>query len=430
MISALLIGMLWSMQDCIEFGLKNNIGLQQKEITVNDSDLALQTAKFSRLPDLSANVGENANFGRSQNREGVFEDHSALSTSAGVSTSIPVFKGFEINNRIGSEKLNLEAATLDLEQARQDLSLEIVAYYLNALYAKESEAIAMEQVEINSQLVERTRLLVQGGKTTESELFNAQSSLAAAKSQLVQASNEVRTSLLDLAQSINFTDFNTFDIEVPDIDGLVLSEYFRMCPPDSIYNDCVEGRPSVMAARKRVEKAEKDTKVAQSARWPSIWIGASYNTAYYSSRNLASGNASFLDQLGQNGATTIGATLSIPIFNKLATRNSILSAKNRQKSAALELEQTRISVYKEVQHAYVNATGAWGEYQAQTGSVDAARKAFEFEKKKYESGRSTTFQFNESRQKLATAISQMTQAKFNFIYRAKILDFYRGTPLY
>lgn len=421
---------LWSLGDCIEYALEKNIDVQQRKVEVENKELSLSTSRFSRLPALSGNVGENYNIGRTQNREGVYEDHGAATTSVGANASITVFQGFRINNQIKADKLSLEAATQDLEQARQDISLQITAFYLQVLYSMESEKLSEKQVKINSELVERAKKLVAGGRSSLSELYDAQSALARSESSLVDAANSTQTAILDLAQEMNCPDYSSIAIELPDVDSMVDHEALLLSPVDSIYSDYIQRRPAVMAAQKRVEQAEANIKVAKSSFWPSINVGASYSSGYYSDQTAFGGGGSFWNQLGRNGSTAIGASLSIPIFNRMSTVNSVKTAKNNARTSRLSLEQAKLNAFKEVQQAYVNAKAAYSKYLAEMKSVDAAKKAFEFEQKKFDNGTSTSYQFNEVRQKLETVTSQMFQAKYSFLLRAKILDFYKGEPLY
>lgn len=421
---------LWTLEQCILFGLEHNISVQQREISVDNNAVALKTTKASRLPSLSANIGENVNFGRSQNRQGVYEDHSAATTNIGANAQVAVFQGFRINNQIKADRLALEAACQDLEQAKQDLSLQITGAFLQVLHAKEQEAVAQKQVDINAELLEKTKKLVSAGRSSESDLYDAESSLASAQSDLVNARNSVETSILDLVQEINYDGEASFDVIAADSDAMVDRELLLMTPPDEIYKDYIDRRPSVIAAQKRVDQANAAIKVAKSSYWPSINLGVSYGTGYYSDQKIASGNGTFWNQLGSNGSTSIGASLSIPIFNRLATSGSVRQARNNAKIQQLALEQTKLDVYKEVQQAYVNAKSAFSQYQAGIAKAEAARKAFAFEQKKYDNGRSTAYQFNEVRLKLFAATAEMTQNKYAFLLRAKILDFYKGEPLF
>lgn len=423
-------GKIWSLGDCIDYALESNISLQQSRINVENMEIALNTTRMSRLPGVSASVSESYNIGRAQNREGIYEDKGSANTSMGVNASVTVFQGMRINRQVKADKLSLEAAAMDLEQARTDLSLQVTAAYLQVLYAKEAEKMASEQVGINRILVERTEKMVEGGTKSASELYDAQSALASAESSYVDAVNTRQTAVLELVQLMNYRDYDDFDISVPEFGTELENAIVALSPVDSIYNDYIGMRPSVMAAQKRVEQAQKQVKVAQSGYWPTISAGASYNTGYYSAQAIASGNNSFWHQLSQNGTPSVGVSLSIPIFNRMATYNSVRSAKNAARMQQLSLEKEKQGVFKEVQQAYVNAKAAYGQYLSGLKSLEAAQKAFEFEQKKYEAGRSTAYQFNEQRIKYANAETRLSQAKYSFILRVKILDFYKGEPLY
>lgn len=420
----------WTLGDCIKYAQEKNIGLQQRQLTVEEQKISLNTTQMSRLPGISGSASEYYNIGRAQNREGVYEDRGSATTSFGVNAAVTVFQGMRIHNQAKADKLSLEAATQDLEQARQDLSLQITAAYLQLLYSKEAETVAYKQVDINEDLVERTGKMVDGGRSSQSELYDAQAALASAQSSLVDAVNTRQSAVLDLVQAMNLNDFNGFDIEVPAVNMMLENAILAMTPMDTIYNDYITRRPSVLAAQKRLEQAQRRVKVAQSGFYPSINIGASYNTGYYSAQAMAGGNGSFWHQLSINGSPNVGISLNVPIFNRMATVNSVKSARNSVRNQELALEQEKLNVYKEVQQAYINAKAAYGKYLSAIKSEEAARKAFEFEQTKYESGRSTAYQFNEMRSKMANASSQLSQAKYSFILRVKILDFYRGEPLY
>lgn len=420
----------WDLKDVVEFALENNVKVQTQQIVVENKEIDLKTTQFSRLPSLSASIDETANFGRSQNREGVTQDKSSYNTGIGAMAAIPVFEGFKINNQAKSDKFSLEAARMELEQTRQDIALKIVGYYLTVLYNIEARSIAEEQVRINRQLVEKVKAQVDGGKSSKSDLYDAISSLATSESGLVEAGNNYETAMLDLVQAINYPDYRGFQLVVPNTEILVGEAILTLTPADSIYESYLSRRPGILAAENRVKMAEKNVKVAQSQYWPSINLGVNYGTSYFSAQQLASGQGSFFNQLGNNGQVVIGASMSIPIFNRMATYNSVRTAKNNVRTQKLTLQQNKLDAIKEVQTAYVNATTSLGKYEAGQKSEDAARKAFEFEQKKFDAGRSTAYQYNEMRQKHETAKSKLIQAKYNFLFRSKILDFYKGNPLY
>lgn len=420
----------WTLGDCIEYALEQNIALQQRQVQVDNQKIQLQTTQFSRLPMIQGSISENYNIGRAQNREGVYEDRGSATTSVGANASVTIFQGMRIHNQAKADKLSLEAATQDLEQARQDLSINITAAYLQVLYTKENEKVAQKQVDISTELLNRTKKMVEAGRSSQSEMYDAESALASAQSSLVDAVNSRQTAILDLAQAMNYTDYNSLDVQTPIVENLLDEAMIALSPVDSIYTDYITRRPSVQAAQKRLQQAERQVKVAQASFYPSINFGASYNTGYYSAQALAGGTGSFWQQLSQNGSPSFGVSMSVPIFTRLQVRNSVRTARNAVKTQQLSLDQERLTVYKEVQQAYVNAKAAYGKYLSGLKSEEAARKAFEFEQKKFDSGRSTAYQYNEVGMKLANASAQLAQAKYSFILRVKILDFYKGEPLY
>ncbi len=421
----------WSLRKCIEFGVEHNISVQQYDLIKENQEITLQTSQLSRLPSLSANVGQNLYLGRAQDRDGLYQDRTSSTSNFGVSAGIPIFSGFRINNQIKANALELEAAVEDLNQAKENVSLQITGYYLQVLFTKELYKIAITQLELSKELVDRTKDLVQAGKSPESELYDAQASAAKEEMNVTDAANNLQVALLDLAQAINLQDMEGFDVDMPDVDATLLASQVRYSEPSNIYSSYVANKPAVKAAQLRVNESEKSLEVAKSASYPTLSLGASYSNSYYYVHKLATGlnNTSMADQLSQNGATSIGLSLSIPIFNKMATRNSVRSAKLGIRNQQLSLDKTKQDLYKEVQQAWVNAQGAYQKFISSQKGVEASQKAFEFEEEKYLSGRSNTYQYSQVRARLASSLSEEARAKFEFLLRSKILAFYEGMPI-
>ena len=193
---------LWTLEECIQFGLNNNIAVKQYELAKENQQITVETARFSRLPDLSANVGQTFYFGRTPDRDGVYQDQTGSNSSLGINTSINLFSGFQVTNQIKAEKLELMAAVEDLNRAREDLSLAITGNYLQVLLSRELYQIALDQLELNRRQVEQTQLLVTGGKSSDSDLYDARSSLAQQQMQVTDAANSLQLSLLGLTQAM------------------------------------------------------------------------------------------------------------------------------------------------------------------------------------------------------------------------------------
>lgn len=421
----------WTLKECIDYAIEHNIEVRQRVLEKRNQELNVNTAQYSRLPDLNAGLGQNFYFGRGPGRDGTYQDQSQSSSSLDINTRVPVFSGFRVHHQIQMEKLNLQAAIAELDRAKEDLSLNITSYFLQVLFNHELYRIAEEQVRLNREQVERTGILVRGGKVPESELFDARASLAKEELNKTQAQNTLKLSLLDLSQLLNLETVEGFEIEMPDIEHILIEQIVHLMTPESVFTASVKNRPAVMAAEFRLRSSEKNLKIAKSAYYPQLSLGASYSNSYYHTYNLGEGgsNPSFSTQLSRNGSESVGLNLSIPIFNRMSTRNQVRSARISIENQELMLENMRQNLYKEIQQAYYNAVAAHEKYLSSEKSVEASRTAFRYEEQKYNAGRSTSYQFNDAKTRLAKSLSEAAQAKYDFIFRTKILDFYNGRPL-
>lgn len=422
----------WTLKQCIEYAIEHNINVRQRILEKDNRELELSTSRYSRLPNLNANVGQNFYFGRGPGRDGTYQDQSQSSSSLSVSTNVPVFSGFRINNEVRAKKLDLQAAIEELNRAKEDLSLNITSYYLQVLLYKELLGVAQEQVQLSKEQVEQTAVLVRGGKSPESELFDARAALAREELNRTEAANNLKLSLVDLSQLLNLASPEQFDIILPETEGIVIGEMLNLQTPVEVFTNSVNNRPIVKAAEFRLQSSERNLKIARSAYYPSLSLGASYNNSYYHTYNLNGGssNPSFSSQLSNNGSESVGLSLSIPIFNRLSTKNQVRMARLSIENQQLLLDDVRLGLYKEIQQAYYNALAAHEKFRSSEKSVEASRIAFRYEEQKYNAGKSTSYQFNDIKTRLAKSQSEALQAKYDFIFRSKILDFYNGIPLY
>lgn len=422
----------WTLRQCIEYAIEHNIDIRSRMLECNNQEIQLNTAKMSRLPNLNAGANQYFGFGRSTSRDGTTEDNSSSNSSFNLQTSVPVFTGFRIPNEIKQKKYDLAAAIEDLNKAKEDISLNITGYYLQTLYYKELLKIAQTQVELTKQQLIQTEILVESGKNPLSDLYDTQAQLAKDELSLTEGYNNVMLALLDLSQALNLTQEADFDIEEPDISQIFLNDLKDLATPGTVYENSVGTRPSIKAARHRLESSFKTLKIAQSGYFPTLNLSAGYSNSYYYSYNLPEGykNMSFKDQLKNNGSESIGLSLSIPIFNRFATRNQVRQTRLSIESQKLQLELAKQNLYKEIQQAYYNASASEDKFKSAAKAVEAARIAFEYEDTKYKNGRSTPLELNNAQVRLERSLSEEAQAKYDYVFRSKILDFYNGKPLY
>ena len=422
----------WSLEACINYAYANNLQLKQKMEEQEARKVELHTSKHSWLPAVNANMGQSFQFGRSTSKSGVIVDQNAANTTFNINLDMPIFDGFKIPNDIAARKLDLQAAIESLNKAKEDLAVNIASYYLQVLYNKELQRVAQLQVDLDREQVNKTEAMVNAGKVPLSQLYDIKAQLARDEVTLTEATNNVQLALLDLAQSLELERSDrSFDVVTPQITDAVAENMSSILPPETIFDQAVTFKPQIKEQEYLLESQKRMLKVAQAGYYPKLNFGASYSNGYYhtSMGGEFADTRSFGDQLKQNGQKIVGFSLSIPLFNRFQVRNSVRSARIGINNQQLLLENSKKTLYKEIQQAYYNATAAQEKYTASDKSVASSREAFSYAQARYEAGKSTVFEFNEAKTKYAQSLAEQAQAKFDFIFRAKILDFYRGIPL-
>ena len=343
---------------------------------------------------------------------------------------MPIFDGLRTPNDIKAKKLNLQAATESLNKAREDLAVNIASYFLQVLYNRELEQVARLQVDFSAKQVEQTKALVDAGRQPLSELYNIKAQLAQDEVSLTEASNNVRLALLDLAQALELERLEAqFDVSAPEINDPIERYMSSILPPDDIYNRALAIKPQIREQELLLQSQQKQLRVAQAAYYPQLSFGASYSNGYYHYYTGDVESLPFSDQLNQNGRKTLGFTLTIPLFNRFQTRNAVRSARIAILNQQLQMDDTKKTLYKEIQQAYYNATAAQKKYQSAGKSVLAAREAFVYAENKYAAGKSTVYELNESKTQYAKSLAEEVQAKYEYVFRVKILEFYAGEEL-
>lgn len=410
----------WSLDSCISYAQQQNYDILRANLTKLNAEIMHKNAKVSMTPSVNAAVGQDFSFGLAQGANNVKESRSQASTSFNASVSMPIFTGLRITNQIKRTRLDLQAAMDDIESAKENVELNVMAYYLNALYCREMINVQTEQLELTRQLLAKTEKLVAAGKQSEGELYEIRAQEARDFSLLTDAQNNFRAAKVELCQLINFRDVENFDIELlaasDDINGILLPS------PDDVFEYSRLNRPSVLAQNKRIKSAEYAIRETQAEYYPQLNLNASWGTGYYHVFNF--NNPAFGRQFVDNGSEMVGLSLSIPIYNRMQVRHSVRRSRialEQEKLASLELEDR---LYKEIQTAYYNALAARDKYNSSKLSLEASDKAFEFALSKYELGRMGAYEFNEIQTRKAKARIEETQAKYEYMLRARILNFY------
>ncbi|MBQ6965368.1 MAG: TolC family protein [Bacteroidaceae bacterium] len=411
----------WSLQQCIAHAIEHNISIKQQEVNVKNQEVALSTAKNSRLPNLEASASESLGFGRGLTMDNTYANRNTQSTSFNIGTSVPLITGGQIPNQIKMSKLNLQAALADLDRAKENISMQVVSAYLEAVYQKDLVSVAQQQLELSTAQVQRIGLLLKNGKVSESELAEAQSHVAADELALTQQQNSAMLALLELSQLLELPSPEQFDIQRPETSDPTT---VLLTTPDVIYSEALGIKPQIQSGLLNIQSAEKNVKVAQAGFYPSVYLSGGLGSSYYKTSGFEA--ASFGKQMEDNFNQSISLSLSIPIFNRFATRNNVRTARLQVVNQQLQLEETKKTLYKEIQQAYYNAIAAQKQCISSDAALQSSQTAFNLMQKKYENGKATATEFQESKTALQKAESTAIQSRYTFLFRQKLLNFYRG----
>ncbi|WP_303183988.1 TolC family protein [Tannerella sp.] len=411
----------WSLQECIDYAKEHNLEVRMQQINVQQQEVTLSTARSKRLPDLSASASQGWNFGRSPSGyDNTYKNQNARSTNWSLSTNVPVFTGFRITNEVAAAKLNLQAVAAELEKVKENMEISITSAYLQVLYQKELLGVSNEQLALSREQLERIRSMHAAGRASEAQIYEVEAQVANDELSVVQAESDLQIALLGLTQLLELPSPEGFAVEEPA--GEV--ELLLARRPEDIYRTALTTRASVRADALRLQGSEKNIGIARSAYYPTLSFGAGYGNNYYFADGFD--NLSFSEQLKKNRNQYFGFNVSVPIFSRWTTRNGVRSAKLDKRMQELRLENTKKALYKDIQQAYYNALAAGEKYKASEAAYVSARKSFGYMDEKFANGRATVYEYNQSKTSMTKAMSNRTQAKYEYLLRKKIMEFYEG----
>ncbi len=417
----------WTLKECIDYALEHNISIKQRDLNCQQQEIEVSTARNSRLPDLNASAGENFSFGRGLTAENTYTNTNTSSTSFSLGTSVPLFTGFRIPRTLELNRLNLEAATADLEKARNDIRMQVAQAYVQILYSMELCDVARSQIEIDSLQVYRLKEMLKNGKASGTEVAQQEAAMAQSKLTATQADNDYRLNILALTQLLELQTPEGFAIKRIPATALPLKEIGGGLSPDVIYQEAVGIKPEIQAEALRLQGTEKNIDIAKSALYPSLSLSGGLGSNYYNTSGFPA--ESFGKQLSNNFSQYIGLNLTVPIFNRFATRNSVRTAQLNRQNQQLQLENTKKALYKEIQQAWYNAVNSQAKYESSEEALRSNLEAFTLMSAKYEYGKANITEFNEAKNNLMKAESDLVRAKYEYIYNHALLDFYRGKEL-
>jgi outer membrane protein len=413
----------WSLEDCIRYAWKNNLRIKNQELSVEQGQNNLDQAKYNFAPRVSASLNHSMNWGRSVNVQDlqIIENKLSQSTSASASASINLIEGNIKNNELKSKQIELEIARAEVQRTRNDIALEIARAYLQVLLSGEILKTATESLSSIEEQVARTEKLVDAGSLAYSSLLEIEAQLAAEKVQVVNARNQLSNAILSLSQLLDLEDDSSFEIEKVDVEFLV-TEYKQ--EPAGKIMEFSSALPQIKAAELNIENSRLQYKIAKGRLYPVLSFNAGYGTYYSDSRD-----EDFFGQFNENRNPSMGFGISIPIFNNYQLRTGVKNSGIAVRSSEIEYQSRLQTLFKEIRQAQNEAGASYEQYKASTVNAKAMEESFRYVQQKFDVGVLNATDYTVARSNLFKARSDLLQAKYQYVFQLKILDFYKGVPI-
>jgi len=416
----------WNLKECVDYALKNNISIKQSELDKRISEEDVKAAKWNFAPNLNANASQNFNFGSSIGVSGARIPADYRSNNFGINSTINLFDGFANVHTLSQAKIGLEANDAAILKMKNDISLNVVNSYLQILFAKEQLKVSESQLLISQGEVSRITELVKAGVLPKGDLLNIESNLAADNQNLIIAQNSLTIAGLRLSQLLQL---ETMSIEVQDIKVDLQNQSILGNGVEAIYNKANESFPEIKLAELNILSAEKGVKIARANFAPSLTASFGLNTAYQHRQGTTDFSPfQFSDQIDDNLGQSIRFSLNIPIFNRYQFRSNVNKSKINYQKIEYNLESEKLRLRETIQTAYTDALASSKSYDAATTSVTAQQKAFDYSQERFKAGAINSFDFNQTKNNLVNAQSQLIQSKYDFMFKLKVLEFYFGVP--
>lgn len=414
----------WTLQECVNHALENNISVKQSELDLELTEADKLEAIGNFLPSLNANASASKNTGLSLNpTNNQLENTTFGSASAAINVGLTLFDGLRNVRQLQRSKLSELAAQYRLDKMKDDIALAVANSYLQVLLNKANLAVAKSQNIVTLEQLDRTNNLVDAGVLPRGDLLEIKATDAAEKQRIAVAENTVKISLISLAQLLLIKDYSNFDIadeEYKIIDGGIADK-----DVSEIIESAKETRSEVKIAQKNVDLAKKDLQISRGAYYPTLSAFFGYNTRYADNDPL---NREFIDQLYLNDGIGYGLQLNVPIFNGFTVRSNVKRNKINLKNTEYQLEQAQLDLESNVYQAYVDANGALKAYEAATVALESQELAYQYAKDRYDVGLTNAFDFSQSKLRYDNARIEENRTKFEYIFKLKVLELYFGVP--
>lgn len=420
----------WTLEECVTYAVENNLTVEQFRLDLENAQIDKSDAIGNLIPTFNGQISAQSSTGLSFN-PATNEPVNIVqkSASGSVTSFVTLFDGLRNYKQIQRAKLNALANQYRLDNLVDDIRLNVALNYLNVLSNKESLKVFQAQYAVTEQDLKRTQELVESGVLPRGDLLEIEATAATQEQQIINGKNQVLIARINLAQLLQITDYENFDIA---------DEEFEVPPSDilnnsakNIFAKALSFRNDIKFSESNVALAEKDLEIAKGAVFPTLGAFINYNTRYSDQffDPFTGQLIPFKDQIWINDGISFGAQLNIPVFNGFNTRNSIRRSKISLEKARLQLEQDKLDLETNVNQAYVDVENTAKTYEASMKTLDARRLAYDYARERYNVGVMNAFDFSQAQARVDNAAAEVIRSKYDYIFRIKVLEFYFGLPI-
>ncbi len=421
----------WDLKKCVAYAMKNNISVKQADVQSRITALQLKQATLYQYPTASFNTNIGPQFGRSIDpTTNVYTNNELLSQNYGLQGGVQIFNWGRIKNNIAAQEFNAKAALVDIEKAANDVSLNVATYYLQVLAAKEQINITTIQIIQSQRQLDVTRKKVDAGSLPELNAVELEAKLATDSSNLISAQSTYQQNILQLKGLLNLDAAAPFEVETPEVAKIPLETLADM-QPESVFQLALNNQPTQKSNTLKIKGAEKSMLAAKSSLYPTLSANYSLGTTYNNKAlNFANGNKiAYFDQVSQNFRQNFGVGLSVPIFNSGTNRINYEQSKLNLETYKVNEEQANQKLKLDIYTAYTNVVTAVQKFNAGKRQVESTQKAYDFASKRYDVGLLSTLDLIITQNNLSTAKLQQVVNQYDYIFKMKLLEFYKGQGL-
>lgn len=410
----------WTLTDCINYALDENIQVRKADVSVNVGEINLQQAKDNRWPALNASLGENLGWQQVTDNYGETSFDGSSRTTASINSGVTLFSGFQTQNEIRLAELNYKGLQYSTEETKESVSLSIMSAYLQVLYAEEQVTNSSNQADATREELALAKERYGLGAIANSDYLQVKTQLASEELTLANAVNSLKMAKVTLMQLMEYPVDESFEIARPDIDAIISTS--PAADAVSVYEEALGIKPQIKNAEINLESSEVDLELAKSGFYPSVSMNAGLSSGFTQAAEMGS-------QLKSGFSPSVGLSVSIPIFRNNQNKSSVARARYGITTAELDELNTKNQLRKEVEQAVLDAQSAVISYEAAVNQHEASLESYNVSEEKYKLGAMNSVDFLIQKTILTSAESKLLQAKYELVYSFKIIDFYKGVPL-